>query len=415
MRWRARRTAGSRRRARSSPAVPLSAARCCAPAQRRERGRRPFRRGDFLPPAPPRGRDLPLADRWFAAWNPGRPAEGSDRSACRDVRAAFLLRAKLTARRSCGLFRKSGREELRTNIETVKPGVEPEPLEVDGVLADETVGRPECDRRERVRPVSAAGGDLADQLVRRGAAELDVEAGDVVLAVAAVVGVAPDLDLPIEAVLLDVVRPGARERSHALAARLQRGRDGAEERHRRPGVELGHRTSEADDERVPAASSPPRLASPSRRGRPRRRRSRACRHSRASRHPVPSSGRSPARTRPARTGLPLLKRKPLRSRNVQVLPSARDGRRGRRDVRHELVAPRRGRVAIAHQPCADRVQERPALARVRQSRVDVVERPRARQEGDLEDPARPRIRRPLRAGLDRDCNEARDCQAEQQE
>ena len=34
-----------------------------------------------------------------------------------------LSTARLTARRSCGLFRKSGPEELRTYIEMVKPGV----------------------------------------------------------------------------------------------------------------------------------------------------------------------------------------------------------------------------------------------------------------------------------------------------
>ena len=65
---------------------------------------------------------------------------------------------------------------------------------------------------------------------------------------------------------------------------------------------------------------------------------------------------------------------------------------------HELERLRRRAIGVGHEPCAHRVEQRPARCGERERRIDVVE-PGLRREADPEDPARLTVR--ARPGLGR--------------
>ena len=135
---------------------------------------------------------------------------------------------------------------------------------------------------------------------------------------AAVEAVALDHDAFPGPVVGDVVRPGAREGVEALGVRGQRRRHGAEERRRRPSGEVGHRLGEPDDERVPLGHDARRGPTSAPPGRRRRRRCRASDWAPGDATPGASVRLIARANALARTGVPSLKRKPVRNVNVYV-------------------------------------------------------------------------------------------------
>ena len=236
-----------------------------------------------------------------------------------------------------------------------------------------------------------------------------------VLAAAAVVAVAPDHDALVRPVLLDVVGAGAGERPDSLGVGWERRRDGAEERHRRPGGEVAHLAGEADDERVAAGRHAGGGGSP------------ACADvvGADDRLRVEEGGGFDARRHGAvdrvgesagSNGRPVAEAEAAPQLERGCPAVGRDRREGARDLWHHLIARGRRFVAVPHQAGADRVQQRPALARVGERGVDVVEGLQADAlEADFEDPTGSRRSRPLRALQDGDRKQARNRQAEEQQ
>ena len=191
-------------------------------------------------------------------------------------------------------------------------------------FVDESQGRVEVEAGDVMAPVGLAPLDASgSSRLRRRGPEVDVEAVDVVGSLvrrrSGCAGARP------------ARRAGTRRRStgprrgkapDALGVGWQRGRHGAEERQRRPSREVGRRAREPDDERVPArddarcglSSCPASTsAAPTM--------SRVSMDARRVASPG-ASVRLIARAKAlARTGVPSLKRKPLRSVNVNVLRS----------------------------------------------------------------------------------------------
>ena len=181
-----------------------------------------------------------------------------------------------------------------------------------------------------------------------------------------------DHDALAGTVLGDPVRARGREDADSLGVGRQPRRHGAEERHRRPRRELGHRALEPDDEAVSASVHAAHgLRSPGLHGRgaddlpcvggagrtyPRRKRAvdgareRAGLHRRA----VAEAEASP-------------------DREHVRLAVARDGWECGRHLRLQPEAGRRGLVRVGQQPGARQVEQRPAGRAVRERRIDRVE------------------------------------------
>ena len=193
-------------------------------------------------------------------WSVTAAARGPPPIACSACRSS----AKFTALRNAGLFRKSGLDELKANIRSVRPALGEEPRAVDAVLRDQPERRVQEDRHQARGPVGLASLDPSDRLVRRRRAEVDVEAVDVVRPRAAVERVSADHDALAGPVLGDAVRACGREDADPLGVERERRRHRAEERQRVSAGKSGAGRVKRTISVSPRATTPVAVAAPAR-------------------------------------------------------------------------------------------------------------------------------------------------------
>ena len=129
------------------------------------------------------------------------------------------MSAKLIARRSLGLFRKRGLEELKASMRSPSPGLtNNRDWLIPYFRMRSSVGSRKTPEMH-VAPVDLVAIDASEQLCGRAPSEVHVEAGEVHLPPSVVVGVATDDDALVLAVLLDVVGAGRGERASSLASK----------------------------------------------------------------------------------------------------------------------------------------------------------------------------------------------------
>jgi hypothetical protein len=201
-----------------------------------------------------------------------------------------------------------------------KPGFDEELRTIDPVLLLKAKRRVQKDWGDVVPPIGLASLDPLDHVPRRRRLEVDVKAVDMVRSAAAVEPIPPEHNPFARPVVDDVVGPSGGEWSPSLRVSRKGRRHGAEEGQPRQRREVGRRAREADDEGIPAGDDARSGASLPRqhvRGP-----ANIAREHRSRDLIEGTSVRLMARAKAlARTGLPSLKRKPLRRVNVNVLKS----------------------------------------------------------------------------------------------